>query len=209
MTEPSPALTDEDQALREALLRQINALPPDQRAIAERIAEIVEPIAARATAAEKKQAEDRAWYEITVSVVEEQRDDYRARMKAAEARATAAEAERDRLRSDLTAAVVKVGIQAQARGEAEGRLRASEMAGVVEGWRERAEAAEAALREKDREIERLLHFVDYVRMWRDRGPPHGDPVTAWGAVAHHPVVTARDRALAPTDPLPARDEASR
>jgi hypothetical protein len=73
----------------------------------------------------------------------------------------------------------------------------------------RANAAEATLREREAEIERLIRFVDYVRMWRDRGPPHGDPVTYWGAVAHHPVVTARDRALAQPATPASHDEATR
>jgi hypothetical protein len=56
-------------------------------------------------------------------------------------------AERDQLAADLRKAAVQISDLAQAKGEAEGRLLASEMAGVVEGWRERALKAEA---EKDR-----------------------------------------------------------
>ncbi|SFJ68289.1 hypothetical protein [Methylobacterium brachiatum] len=56
-------------------------------------------------------------------------------------------AERDSYAASLAAAVVQISDLAQAKGEAEGRLRASEMAGAVEGWRERALKAEA---EKDR-----------------------------------------------------------
>lgn len=66
---------------------------------------------ARATAAEAKQTEDRAWYEMTVSVVEEQRDDYRAKMKAAEA-------QRDQLAADLRNAEERVTRLHEARQSA-------------------------------------------------------------------------------------------
>ena len=52
-------------------------------------------------------------------------------------------AERDELKQSLEKAVMACGEQARARGEAEGRLAVSEMAGVVGGWKARAEAAEA------------------------------------------------------------------
>jgi len=55
-------------------------------------------------------------------------------------------AERDALKQSLEKAVLACGEQARARGEAEGKLAASEMAGVVDGWKARAEAAEAAIR---------------------------------------------------------------
>lgn len=41
------------------------------------------------------------------------------------------------------AALKTMSDEARKRGEAEGRLAASEMAGVVDGWKARAEAAEA------------------------------------------------------------------
>lgn len=53
-------------------------------------------------------------------------------------RIEALEAERD-------AAIREMSAWAREAGEAKGRLEASEMAGVVEGWKERAEAAEARL----------------------------------------------------------------
>ena len=56
---------------------------------------------------------------------------------------SALSAERDALSSALEKAVLACGEQARARGEAEGKLAASEMAGVVDGWKARAEAAEA------------------------------------------------------------------
>ena len=52
-------------------------------------------------------------------------------------------AERDRISSALERTVLACGEQARARGEAEGKLAAFEMAGVVDGWKARAEAAEA------------------------------------------------------------------
>lgn len=56
-----------------------------------------------------------------------------------------AEAEVERVRGERDAAIMEVSRQAAARGRAEGALEASETVGVVEGWRARAEAAEAAL----------------------------------------------------------------
>ena len=55
-------------------------------------------------------------------------------------RARLAEVERER-----DAAIVALSEQARKRGEAEGRLQASELPGIVEGWKSRAERAEAAL----------------------------------------------------------------
>lgn len=49
------------------------------------------------------------------------------------------------LRTDNLALVNQVAAEAHARGEAEGRLRASETAGIVEGCQRRAEAAEARI----------------------------------------------------------------
>ena len=64
-------------------------------------------------------------------------------MEDAAATLRALSAERDALSSALEKAVLACGEQARARGEAEGKLAASEMAGVVYGWKARAEAAEA------------------------------------------------------------------
>ena len=55
------------------------------------------------------------------------------------ARAEAAEAARDQ-------AILALASEAQKRGEAEGRLAASEMPGMVDSWKRRAEAAEAKLK---------------------------------------------------------------
>jgi uncharacterized small protein (DUF1192 family) len=69
-----------------------------------------------------------------------------------EKRVEALLAERDALRAQLAkahserdAAIAAMSEAARKRGEAEGKLAASEMAGVVEGWRDRALKAEAAL----------------------------------------------------------------
>lgn len=50
---------------------------------------------------------------------------------------------RDAAVADQRAMLVQVGEHARARGEAEGALLISEKAGIVEGWRDRARAAEA------------------------------------------------------------------
>lgn len=55
-------------------------------------------------------------------------------------------AEVERLTKERDAAIMEVSRQAAARGRAEGSLEASETAGVVEGWRARAEAAEACVK---------------------------------------------------------------
>lgn len=47
------------------------------------------------------------------------------------------------LEADRNAAVTALGEASRGRGEAEGKLLASELAGVVEGWQARAQAAEA------------------------------------------------------------------
>lgn len=66
------------------------------------------------------------------------RQDPEAEITALRARLEAVERERD-------AAIAAMSEQARKRGEAEGRLQASELAGIVEGWKSRAERAEAAL----------------------------------------------------------------
>jgi hypothetical protein len=60
-------------------------------------------------------------------------------------RITELEAEVERLKDANMKLLTECDEQARGRGEAEGKLRASEMAGVVEGWKRRAETAEAAL----------------------------------------------------------------
>lgn len=86
------------------------------------------------------------------------------------ARATAAEAERDKFRSDLAAAVILVGEHARARGEAEGRLRVAELPGIVEVWQDRATAAEDKLKDREAEIAALRAPQDdgaaAMRDWR-------------------------------------------
>jgi hypothetical protein len=72
-------------------------------------------------------------------------------------------AEVKRLTAERDAAVMQVSREAAARGQAEGRLEASEMAGVVAGWRERAEAAEA---ERDSLKEKLGLLRVCVNCWR-------------------------------------------
>lgn len=85
------------------------------------------PLSRRATSAE--------FNEWCAREVAEYIDQLRARL-------TEVERERDKYLHDLEALVHRLGEEARARGEAEGKLAASEMAGVVEGWIERAVKAE-------------------------------------------------------------------
>ena len=62
-------------------------------------------------------------------------------------------AERDKLSKALAGALANLADASRARGEAEGKLAASEMAGVVEGWKERAERAEAKVESLQTHIE--------------------------------------------------------
>lgn len=57
----------------------------------------------------------------------------------------AMETENAKLQSSLCDAVATIGRLSREIGEAIGKLEASEMAGVVNGWRERAEKAEKLL----------------------------------------------------------------
>lgn len=68
------------------------------------------------------------------------------------------------LEADLRAAL-KNGVEwARQAGEAKGRLEASEMAGIVEDWKERAEAAEGKLRVA---VEALEGIADYPGLHAD------------------------------------------
>jgi len=58
---------------------------------------------------------------------------------------TALRAQLAEVEAERDAAIASMTDAARKRGEAEGKLAASEMAGVVEGWRDRAIKAEAAL----------------------------------------------------------------
>ena len=75
-------------------------------------------------------------------------------------------AERDALKQSLEKAVMACGEQARARGEAEGRLAVSEMAGVVDSWKARAKAAEA---ERDALKAELAEAIEkaYREGWSD------------------------------------------
>jgi hypothetical protein len=65
-----------------------------------------------------------------------------ARAQAEHELATA-EARIEQLERELSQAIVRCGEWATKAGEAQGRLEASEMAGTVQGWKERATTAEA------------------------------------------------------------------
>lgn len=73
-------------------------------------------------------------------------------------------AERDAAVADQRAMLIQVGEHARARGEAEGALWISEKAGIVEGWRARALAAEA-------EITRLKEGMEGLRPLSDVAAP--------------------------------------
>lgn len=73
----------------------------------------------------------------------------------------------DRLRAALADATREIAAYARRAGEAEGRLRASEWPGVVDGWRERAEKAE---RERDEaRADHVLVLVDAHEMHVEMG----------------------------------------
>ena len=75
------------------------------------------------------------------------------------------------IKADLAAAVIQVGEQARLRGEAEGKMLAAEMPGILDGWMDRANAAEAEaskLREtvaklKEENDRLLIAFHDAIR----------------------------------------------
>jgi DNA repair exonuclease SbcCD ATPase subunit len=104
---------------------------------------------------------------------------------------------------DLKAALRETGKWAAQAGEAKGRLEMSEAAGIVDGWRERAEAAESALstsRERERELEKALEAVDRTLGDGDEGLPNGwlsrcerSLKTIRQALALRPLVVGDDR----------------
>lgn len=65
-----------------------------------------------------------------------------------------------RLEGERDEAIRFMSQYAREAGEAKGRLEMSEAAGIVDGWRERTEAAEQALSASQQEVERL-------KKWRD------------------------------------------
>jgi len=90
MSEPAPVPADQEEALRDRYtvvyegdpdgMKILSGEPAPGRAVTVIVGDQWEEVAtlrAERDAAEKKQVEDRAWYEMTVSVVEEQRDNYR------------------------------------------------------------------------------------------------------------------------------------
>lgn len=72
----------------------------------------------------------------------------------------AKEARIQALETELAAALIEVSNQARLRGEAEGKLHVSELAGIVEGWQLRAERAEAELARKTEALDRIADFDD-------------------------------------------------
>ena len=86
-------------------------------------------------------------------------DDVKRRLK----QLTASQAEAAKLRQERDAAIAAVGEWAGKCGEADGKLKASELAGILEAWKQRAEQAEAErdrLREKLERIQRCVKTLD-------------------------------------------------
>ena len=134
------------------------------------------------------QAQARRHYEHVCSLHEMIRT-LEERLQAERAEAAALREQLAKAQADLQAAVIEVGEQVRARGEAEGKLRASEMAGIVDGWIGRATAAE---QERDTAREECARLREENRILRDALKPFaqfGDrftPNTAltWSGVAH-------------------------
>lgn len=88
----------------------------------------------------------------------------------------AARAEIERLNNGLTDAACQISDLASRLGRAEGRLDASELVGVVEGWKARAEKAESERDEARAQVARHAcrkgerHVHDHAHV-RDAGPP--------------------------------------
>lgn len=92
----------------------------------------------------------------------------------------ASEAERERLTGDAKAALKEcVSLAAQA-GEAKGKLEASELAGVVEGWQHRATKAEALAKEQ---AERIAFLEKGVREAQDSLRFNQDDVIWFGGAS--------------------------
>ena len=82
-------------------------------------------------------------------------------------------AERDKLSKALAGALANLADASRARGEAEGKLAASEMAGVVQGWQERAERAEAEAERLREALSKLVREVSHdASLAIAQGPAH-------------------------------------
>lgn len=82
----------------------------------------------------------------------------------------------DTLRQQLDSLGKLASEQATARGEAEGRLMGSELAGVVDGWKQRAEAAESARDQFADECRRLREaLANCVEQMEKNRPQHPTP----------------------------------
>lgn len=87
--------------------------------------------------------------------------------------------ERDVLKQERDEALRLMSQYAREAGEAKGRLEMSEAVGIVDGWRERAEAAEKALKHAILGLSLAANtFRDYARLHRAKGSPEGDEKAA-------------------------------
>ena len=85
-------------------------------------------------------------------------DDVKRRLK----QLTSAQAEVAKLREERDAAMVAVGEWAGKCGDAEGKLKASELACVMEAWKHRAEQAEAERDLLRAKLERIRHTQPFL-----------------------------------------------
>lgn len=88
-----------------------------------------------------------------------------------EAERDKARAENERLNNALTEAANQISDLASRLGQAEGRLVASELVGIVEGWKARAEKAEA---ERDEALAQVKHMEGFDHCTCGPCPIHQD-----------------------------------
>jgi len=84
----------------------------------------------------------------------------------------ALEAERDVAKQEAREAISLMSEYAREAGEAKGRLEMSEAAGIVDGWRERAEAAEAERDGLRAALEELADELDHAALDRQKWADH-------------------------------------
>ena len=102
----------------------------------------------------------------------------------------AAHAETQRERDE---AIKAAGDQATLRGEAEGKLAASEMAGIVDGWKRRAEAYRTQLDEALKALEPFAQHLDEMKFDLDNNgnPLPDDQAVGWVYVTNGDFRAAR------------------
>lgn len=81
--------------------------------------------------------------------------------------------DRDRLQSENLTLVNALSEQSRLRGEAEGRLAMSEMAGVVKGWQEKAKRLAKRVQELEAALEPFAKHIDEMKFDLDN---NGNPL---------------------------------